>query len=249
MPFHMAAYTELLGTTANTDIDALTDDIITITNAHFQPQRDYDLVFAHVQSATLNRVRLVSPSMRQITVPFIRPITLATLPATDPNVADYRSNPFRIRALEEFAMEATSDIAMGTERFTGLVGLSSGLTPMPRGDVYTFRGTSTTAAVANTWTTLTTTFADILPAGSYVVVGGDYVATNAIAFRLNFENQIERPGGLGFATLGLRSHWMFYKGGLGIWGMFTSTRNPIVQVLNNAADAVHTIHLDIVRVR
>ena len=121
MPFHMSAYASTtLSTTANTDIAAVQDDILAISNNHFLPQKDYDLVFAYAQSATLNRVRLVSPTNRQVTLPFLRPVNAGATPATDPNVADYRSTPFGIQALEELALEATSDIAMGNETFIGV---------------------------------------------------------------------------------------------------------------------------------
>jgi hypothetical protein len=246
--FHTCAYTLALGTTANTDVPALNDDILAISNSHFLPQRDYDLVYASAMAATLNRARIVSPTNRQITLPFIRPAIAAALPPANPNVANYIANPFRIRGLEELAIEATSDIAMGTERCNVILGLSTGYDPPPRGDVFTLRGTSTTAAVANTWTTITMTWADILPAGTYACLGLESIATNQVASRLIFENQVERPGCLGAATLGLQCWESFQKGKLGVWGRFKSTRMPIVQVLNNSTDAVHTIYMDLVRI-
>lgn len=246
--FHLCAYSLALGTVANTDVPAVSDDILAISNSHFLPQRDYDLTFAAAMAATLNRARIVSPTNRQITLPFIRPIIAAALPPAVPNVADYTRNPFRIRGLEELAIEATSDIAMGTERCNVLVGLSSGFEPPPRGDVFTLRGTSTTAAVANAWTTLVTTWADILPAGTYACLGLEAIATNQVAARVIFENQVERPGCLGHATVGLKPWLKFQKGELGVWGRFKSTRMPIVQVLNNSTDAVHTVYMDLVRI-
>lgn len=246
--FHLAAYSALIDNTANTDVAALNDQILSVSNGHFLPQRDYSLIFAAVMAATLNRVRIVSPTNRQITLPIIRPIMTAVLPATAPNMADYRKNPFRIRGLEELALEATSGVAMGTERFTALVGLATSMETSPQGDIFTLRGTSTTAAVANAWTDLAITWADTLPAGNYAVVGLEVQSTNAQGARLIFENQTERPGSISITGLGNRTHLMFYKGELGRWGSFRSTRMPTVQVLANAADATHVIHLDIVRI-
>ncbi len=245
--FHVAAYTASLGNVTNSDTAALTDDILAISNGHFLPQQDMNLAFAFGAGPNTDRIRIVSPTNRQITLPFIRPINVAALPATDPNVGDYRENPFRVRGLEELAIETTTN-AIGPSRITVLLGLWDRPEPQPPGDVFTFRGTSTTAAVANTWTTIVTTFADILPAGNYVVTGMEVQSTNAIAARLILENQVWRPGSVSISALGNRTHAMFYKGGLGSWGRFRSTRLPIVQVLANAADAAHEIYLDIIRV-
>lgn len=250
MPFHLSCYASTtLSTTANTDIPAISDQIIAISNNHLLPQVDYDLVAAYAQSATLNRVRLVSPSNRQVTLPFLRPVNAGATPATDPNVSDYRANPFRIQGLEELALEATSDVAMGNETFVGGVFLQDTYVPPPKGNIFTLRGTSTTASVALTWTDLAVTWADTLPDGDYVCVGLEVVGATEIFARLIFENQTMRPGGVCSVLVGSRTHAMFRQGGLGSWGKFKSTRMPIVQVLNTAAVSTHTVFLDLIRVR
>lgn len=248
MSFHLSAYSVLVGTTANTDAPALTDDILAISNSHFLPQRDYDIWWAFASSATADRARIVSPTNRQITLPFIRPISAATLPPNDPNLQNFLANPFRVSALEELAVEATSNIAMGTERFYALLAFGTGFEPVPRGQQFKMRGTSTTAAVASAWTTLTVTWADILPAGTYICLGLEVQATNSVAARIIFENQVERPGSIGIGATGSRQHKIFEEQKCGVWGRFRTTRMPIVQVLNNATDASHTLYLDLMRV-
>lgn len=251
MPYHIAAYRGTLNAGAsNEDIAAVTDEIIAVQNGHLLPQRDLDIIFAYAQSATLNRARIVSPTNRQVTLPFIRPITNGTTPANDPNFADYRGNPFRVRGLEELAIEATTDLAMGSETAIVVLGLQGQFQPAPPGDIFTMRGTSTSAATANVWTTLATvTWADILPAGTYACVGVEVVGAACIATRLIFENQTERPGALGNVLIGSRVGWPFMKGGFGLLGYFTSTRMPLVQVLATAATASWAVYLDIIRVR
>lgn len=245
---HLAAYTELLGTTADTDIDALTDDILLIQNNHFVPAQDMDLLAAWGGSATLNRFRLAQPTIRQITTPYVRPTNVGVTPLSRPPVADYRRMPFRFYRNEEIQIQATSDIAMGTERFTGLVWLRVATVVPPVGAPFTLRGTSSTAAAANAWSTLTTTWQDTPKAGQYAVVGLTVFSTNAIAARLIFENQQWRPGALSVTSIGNIEHEMFHNGGLGEFGRFDAYRMPNVQVLCNGADATHVIHLDIVRV-
>lgn len=248
MSFHSSALFVAIANVANTNVPPIQDGIIAISNAHLLPQRDYDIVYAHIAAVTLVRARMVSPTNRQITLPFIRPIQAALLPPTNPNVCDFRDNPFRINALEEFSIEGT-DSAAGPNNCTAIVGLSESFEPVPRGNIFTLRGTSVTAAVANTWTQLVTTWDDALPAGQYAVVGMTAFATNQLAARLIFENQVVRPGSVGQVAEANRNHDMFRKGGLGTWGRFMSTRMPVVEVLNNGTDAAHTIYLDIVRLR
>ena len=246
--FHTVANFVALANVANTNVPPVADGIMAISNAHFLPQDDMNLLYSYSSALTLLRTRLVSPSNRQITLPFIRPITSVLLPVTDPNIADYRGNPFRLRGLEEFAFEST-DSAAGPNNHYVISGLAkSGMEPAPRGDVFTLTGTSTTAAVASTWTQLAVTWADILPQGRYACIGLECIATNQIAARLTFENQWERPGAVCAVAEANRPHVMFQKGGLGVWGRFTSTRMPIVEVLNDGTDNAHRVYLDLVRI-
>lgn len=248
--FHMAAYfSAALAQAADTDIPALTDDVLTIANGHFLPQVDLQIMFAYAAAATVNRARIVSPSNRQITLPFIRPTNLGQNPITQQMIADYRSNPFVARSLEELAIEATSDLVMGSEDATILLGLQPGFTPTPRGNVYTMRITSTTASVADAWTTIVAVFPDILPQGVYAVVGLEYVGVTGSAARLILHDQTWRPGCVAQVTINGEAPELFRKGRMGEWGRFTSTSMPQFQVLNSAVVSVHTLFMDIVRVQ
>lgn len=249
--FHMSAYfTAVLSTVADFDVPALTDDVITISNGHFLPQRDLQIPFAYAAAPTINRARIVSPSNRSITLPFIRPTNLGLNPITQQDIADYRANPFVARRLEELAVEATSDIAMGNEDCTVLLGLMPSFTPAPRGDVYTMRVTSVTPSVIDAWTTIVPVFPDTLPQGVYSVVGLEYVAVTGTAARIIFDDQNERPGCVASVLINNQAPLMFRKGRLGEWGRFTSTAMPTFQVLNSAAAVIiHTLFMDIVRVQ
>src|SRR4051794_13142746 len=106
--FHLAAYTKTnLGTTADTDIPFVTDDVLTGQNGHFILSQPMDLVAAAVMSATLARAKLASPSMRQIASPFVRPIIVGILPGNNPNVDLSYDSPYRIPAYEEIQVLAS----------------------------------------------------------------------------------------------------------------------------------------------
>lgn len=244
---HLCAMEELVDTTVNSDLDAVPDQILNRANDHFVSAKRLQLVAAWVGSATLIRSRLVTPSLRQVTPPMLYPFNVGVLPTDLPNVADFRDDPFELVPTEELAVEVTANPGT-TEQCSALLWLRESFRAAPKGQIYTIRGTSVTAAAARTWTELTVTWDDTPAAGQYAVIGGVIVSTNAIAFRTIFENQTFRPGGLGMASDGLSPWFGQVRGGLGEWGRFTAERMPNIEVYNNSTDSSHVIYLDIVRV-
>ena len=246
--FHLLGYHVLLGTTADTVVPAINDGIFTLQNNGFQPQRNVEALFAYAGSATLDRAKIVSPSNRQITTPYIRPIQESLNPGDDPNVADFSKNPFTLRGLEVVTIEATSDIAMGTEDCFAFIGVQDQHTPAPQGNIFTLRGTSTTATTADVWSNIgEITWEDTLPEGEFAIVGLEVDSANAIAARIIVQNQRYRPGSLSITDSAERGHDMFRKGRLGLWGRFRQTAMPEIEVITEASDNSHVIYMDIIR--
>lgn len=245
---HMLAYSKSTDATADVDITPVQDDIIAIQNSHFLPQKDVKVLAAVAIATTLARAKIVTPALRQLSPPFIRPIITANLPITIPGVADYRDCPLTLKGLEEVAIQATQTAAGPTQCNIGLQIDTGSTPPSPQGQCITMRGTATTTLVANSWTSLTVTWADTLPVGRYACVGLQVKGATAILARLIFDGQIERPGCVAQTLLADNGHPMFRKGGMGVWGYFTSNQMPIVQVLANVADTSQEIYLDFIRV-
>jgi hypothetical protein len=78
-------------------------------------------------------------------------------------------------------------------------------------------------------------------------VGLQYIGVTALAARLVFEDQWERPGCIGAGLGTSQQHPMFSKGGLGNWGRFNANRMPSVEFLANAADTAEEVYLDFIR--
>jgi hypothetical protein len=226
----------------------VTDDIVAIRNGRFFPTRNYDLVYSYQGTAQEGRVRLITPSFRQVSTPWLVPLNLGVEPGSDPSVADYRSNPLTLRGLEEVEAEATNTDAVAAADYVVVEGWQLSYEPMPAGDIWTMRGTGTTTVTADNWTTVAITWQDMLPVGRYVVVGGHFVSTTGIAWRIIFEDQTARPGGLCVDSSTEMTHPMFRWGGLGVWGHFDSNRMPLIQAFCDAADTAQTIYLDFVRI-
>jgi hypothetical protein len=247
---HVAALNVAVGTTANTAMTAVQDQILAIDSANnFLPQYNMNLIAAYAGSATFNRARLTSPRYRQIASPYIEPGNVSLLPPNLPAVLDLRERPLRVPAYSPLGAEITSDIAMGTEQsFVGLW-LQTESRPAPQGDTYTLRATGTTTLTARAWTDVPLTFDQSIVEGEYHVVGGCVYSATGIFWRLIIDDQIWRPGGLAFATRGLRGPDFQYQGKLGSWGRFLNTSMPRLQVYANAADTAETLFLQVVKTR
>lgn len=245
--YHLSAFAATLGPGTDLDVSAVTDDIITIQSSHLVLPREMDLIACAAMSATLDRARLASPTTRQIFNPYIRPITVGALPGNNLNIQLLDHAPFQIRAWEEIQAQVT--IAPGTtEPACVLAWLRLQPEQVPSGRVYPWRWSSTTAAVANAWTTCVLTFADNLPVGQYAVIGSEHFSTNARAHRIIFPDQVYRPGMPSFASTGQRLPYAMSMYQFGVMGYFRSNAIPTVQVLVNGTDATHTGYLHVVRV-
>lgn len=245
--FHLGAYFAAIDDTVDIDVPALTDDILTIQNNHFVLGQPLQLIGAAAMAPNMLRARLASPSMRQIANPYIRPIMTLATPGPNPNMWLLDYNPFVIRPFEEVQLLATND-ATGPENCYALAWLADAITPLPSGNIIPLRVTSTTTAVASTWTTLSVTFQDTLPGGAYAMVFSEHFADDAVAHRWIVPNQMWRPGFLSAVVIDNRQPYAISKGQFGLMGRFRSNDLPRLQVLCDGANAVHEIYLYVIRI-
>jgi hypothetical protein len=244
--YHTCAYTLLIGSTADTDVPAVQDDIIQIQNNHFILPQDMRLLAAMAMSPTIARARLVSPTLRQIANPYIRPVQSSAVPGNNPDFYPIAPNPTLLRAFEETQILGTAAPAT-TERFTTLLWIGDGPTMWPVGNLYPLRWTSSSAAVANAWTTIQIVFQDVIPSGVYTAVMSEHFSANAQAHRWIFSNQVWRPGQISSPSNQNRLPYEMYEGFLGQLGVFRSNDLPRFQCLCNGADAAHEGYMWVMR--
>jgi hypothetical protein len=237
--FHLCAYYNgTLGTAVDTDVPALTDSIMYIQNNHFLPQVPTYVYGMWAGSATLQRSKLSTPKLRQISPVYIRPIQFgAQNPAANPNMDIRVFSPLLLQALEEIQNLVTASPAT-TEPYHALLWLVDNFQPAPLGDVYNLRWTSTVTATANAWTNISPPIFELqLPLGTYAVIDSECFSTNSIAHRLIFDQQYQRPGNISFGANGNRTPYRWQYGALGQYGAFRTTNLPRVEVLCSAGDA------------
>jgi len=241
--FHIEANTAVPAQNVEADLVPIPSSQIAIFNAHWFPQDPPQLIFAAAMSPNIVRARVQTPTLNLITTPFIRGIMGGLVPTSPAQVDNLVMQPLQLRAREEIIMFGVQSNA-GAMRITTIIGLLFGPNPPAQGTIYTMRGTSTTAAVANAWTLLTMVWQNQLPQGNYAAVGMQHQSANAQAARIIFLGQYYRPGCVSQAALVDYAHPIFRMGYMGQWGTWRDNIMPNIEVLCNAADAVHEVYLD-----
>jgi hypothetical protein len=245
--YHMLAYSSNTFGVTNFDMIPAQDPVFTIQNGHYLPNIPYNLYLAWLSGTLMSAIQLVTPTSRQVVPPRLYPINATTLPADRPHYYDRRMQPWILNAIEEISMQVNLGGAANAIA-TALLAVGTSLDPIPPGNIWSYHGTATTAAVAQAWTQVAITWDQTIPAGTYVVIGSQHQSTNAIGHRIIFKDQVMRPGFTSLTSLTNVSFPDYYYGGMGALGKFTTTTLPFVEVYCNAADAAHDIVLNMVKV-
>ena len=213
------------------------------------------LAAAGVETAAAQQARIAAPSLRVLGLQRVAPTQGATagisLPGDPPNVADWRASPRPLVAGEAMTFDINSNPAAAQIQW-GLVWFADAPPAPVRGNIFSVRATTATAAVAGAWTAGALAFAEQLPRGHYQVVGLRSQSANLIAARLVFVGPGAagwRPGVLGTASDAAREFAAFRYGELGVFGEFEDTQPPQLEVLAGAADAAQVVTLDLIQTR
>jgi hypothetical protein len=171
---------------------------------------------------------------------------------------DFKEAPIQLTPGEALQFLSATQAASAVETHRVLVFLTDGnIAPMPAGArIETVMADAAAAAVANVWSATAIVFQQALRAGTYAIVGMSAHGVTMTGARLVLGNQGARPGCIGQnGVLGTMAqpdiaNGLFRYGRLGVWGTFTHTNPPVVEVLCQAADAAATMRfaLDIVKI-
>lgn len=244
--FHLAAFSESQDSAVLTNIAALADQALQINGDDLIVPNDIPMLLgAYGLGPNLTRVQIISPSIRRTFPQEHVPIDVSALP-TDRLLVDwYGDSAIQLDSGEQLNTQMAESNAAAS-RGTVFVWLGDRVPSPQYGDIRTIRVTSTTAAVANVWSNIPITFNDVLPSGTYALVGAELISTNMQGFRFAFKGGSYRPGGIGGTAVSARPNPLFRRGGLGVWGTFENLTPPSVDVLCNGADASFAGELDVV---
>lgn len=244
--FHLCGFSESQDSAVLVPAAGLLDQALQVNGDDIIIPNDLTfLVGAYALGPDATRAQLISPSIRRQWPLEIRPIDLAALPVSRLNVSWYGDSALQLDPGEQLNGYMAEGNAAAS-RVTILAWLADRPPSPVRGDIRTIRVTSSTAAVANVWTNISLTFADVLPAGVYAIVGAEMSSTNLQAFRFVFKGGGYRPGWVGCAALGAVQNQLQRWGNLGTWGEFEHLTPPSMDVLVNGTDASYAGTLDLV---
>jgi len=232
----------------DTVLAAVADQAINVIDSRYQfPQsREILRAFAAVPDGTA--VRLSSPSYNRGLQPVIDPIDADATPGGDlPAVVDYSRRGPDIPRLENFGPLVTRGGAGAADCFVTLWH-TSGFQSAPAGKVVTIRGTGNANGASLAWRLGSFTPDQSLPNGRYAVVGARVTGANCLIARLVFPGQWDRPGVICNVSPSAWIYPQFRFGSGGLFGTFTNTNLPQVEIMGTGAVAAQVISLDLIQV-
>lgn len=233
-----------------TAINAVQDASITVSGADVRVP--LALPYLVGQAALLNdasgtRAQIQAPSLRAMANLDVEPLVLAATFGTPPESMIHGDNPIPLAGNESINFYVESNPAAAAAHY-GLVWFGDGAIQPVKGNIYTVRATSAVQQVAGAWVNGNLTFSQVLPVGTYDIVGMRARSTDGVAARLVFVGAPWRPGVPMVNAVGDLDPYFARYGSMGIFGRFDSTTPPTVDVLGGVA-AAQVFEFDLVRVK
>lgn len=202
-----------------------------------------------VMGASNTLTRLVSPSLRRKAPHYVRNLNLGIVPGSPPLHDVDIGKKITLDTDEQLQVEALANPA-AAEQGSVVVFLANGDLTVVDGEIFTVRAQITLAQLAGAWAFSDLDILDVLPAGSYDVVGFNPVIAGGVVARLIFSGQTNRPGAPCDQVLNAVENTRIFRNGyLGIWGTFDQNSPPAVEVLSSAAaaSATYEVTLDLIK--
>lgn len=212
------------------------DNLIRASSNIMQLTDDWWIMGSYVGGVGLSRVRVSSARSRLFGYPNLVPVFSSTLGGSRPPINDMRDNPIKLYNGENVTIQVTNGAA------NNVIVLLNMTRDTPNYNinipsVRKVRFTASLTSVEFTWGPESNiVLDDDLDAGTYGVFGCYVNEADAIASRLVFNNQVERPGSVSIqADADVPS--ALAMGELGLWGTFESITPPFIQSMHVASAA------------
>jgi hypothetical protein len=235
---------------SNSDMSAVSDPDFSQRNSHYIFTENYWLMAVSLVGASVTRGRFQVPTWNAIGEYNIFNANRSLQPPSNAQIDLYLPQQVPIPLNEEFQIQASNNLGMGTEQENALVwiGTTDWSMNLPRGRLpITVRASFTVTPTINVWSGgQNITLSQSLRGGVYAVVGATVQGTNAVAFRIIFpryrlyQGRKLRPGWLTQNAVGdvvnnQLQPWILQWGE---WGRFHTFELPQIEVLGTTAGAV-----------
>ncbi len=200
-------------------------------------------------SSSFSAAALHAPSLREMFFPSIDPLINSPSFTSGNSVERHFTDPLVLETNEglEFFADGGGD---GTtpQVVTGVVWLSDGPIQPAKGKSYKLSASSTIATVPNAWKNGPLVFSQVLPVGTYQILGLRAFGTGLIAVRLVFigASAVTRPGVPGMPNIRNTPIDGFMSGEFGVLGSFNSITPPSIDVLGGN-DVAQTYEFDLIK--
>lgn len=242
----------ITGATANSSIALVADNLIRSGTSGGVLPLDLNIYAVSAGSANLTAARLSAPSLNALGGPsHIRPIDQSLTPSADPQVCDLSDRPLKVRMNEELIAQVGGTSGYNESAYC-VIHAGTSIDPLPSGgNPIMLRGTASTTTSNGSYTQLgTITWENSLPQGVYAVTFFLVQSTNGLVARLNFANQVFRPGSTCTNAAGDNVAAVFAQRRLGTLGTFPNWNFPSIELLSiGSNDTSQTIFMECVKVQ
>lgn len=233
---------------ADQQINAVFDGRIPVRDNAIVIGDKYDhLNLAWFFGVNLTVAKLKPPNFRNLGDYLVLPIQNIKEAGDQVAIAlDLRFNPMNLIIGDELPAFAQQSSA-GAQQANAFVMLSSDPIVPIKAQHYSVRATSAQTLTAFAWTSCNLTMDTGLPKGRYQVIGARAKSAGALAFRLIFPDQNNRPGGIAVQS---DLSWLDYgqrRGEWGEWGQFDNLLIPTLEMFSVSADTSETVIMDLVK--
>jgi hypothetical protein len=214
----------------------IADPVIRAASNVIQLTDDWHLLAGFAGGAGTTRLRLNSASSRIRGFPNLFPFMVSHLAGDNPAQFDFRDDPIKLMSGENITLQATNGVAVPFYVLLHIVRPDVNLNVNTKG-LRWVRFTATLTSVVDSWgPEANIVLDDDLESGDYNVYDFCYFEADAIAGRLVFKDQVERPGSIAQQTVTQRPTPSLMNG-MGLLGTFNTITPPFIQSIHVAAAA------------
>lgn len=231
-------------------INAVNDQVLTVNGIDLRVPKTLSMLVGEacaINDASALRAQLQSPSLRATLNRDIELISLAKFLSSPQAEYMHGDDPVPLVGDESLNFFVQSDPAAAAIHY-GLVWLADGPLKPISAPIYSVRWTAAAALAAGAWVNAPIVFSQVLPAGSYQIVGMRARSANLIAARCVFVGGGFRPG-IGAVQAVSAADFKYSRfGQMGVFGQFDNTTPPTVDFLGDTDVAQFGI-FDLIKVK
>ncbi len=245
----------------NEQIPAVIDQIVTQSpNGNYILQQDMIIRAAYFRDAGGVGARINTPDFRRVSIPNVHPVQRQAGVTNLPALQWYNPGTIRIPSIDEVIFQGSNNGAGGIAAVGGLwISPPGGNVNIPSGDCYKLHATATSLGVTAGWELVGQVFDEILPAGTYTIVGFDAIqngAANRVEFvRIAWTGGLVAGGGAMWRPGVLcqfsqaNQNWPNWQNGRwGALGSFVSTAPPKIEVFSvTGVAATFDLYYDVIK--